>query len=141
MDSFVDKIKVIKNSNKGNQLGPVYNFEFGSDSMHLVAMQRAKGVKSVEGHFHKGATPTKNPEQLLVARGSIVMNFEDIRGNKKKIILEAGNQIKIPPYILHSYEVLEDASLIELRSEKFSPETADTYTESEFKKLQSKNHD
>jgi len=64
---------------------------------------------------------------------------DDVYGNRKEWILKPGFGLWMHPYILHSYEVLEENSgLIVIANTLFNPEnpaTHDTYSQEEFSEL------
>src|SRR3989344_4735726 len=51
-------------------------------------------------------------EIVFVKRGSVLWECEDLRGNKKAEILESGDAVYMPPYILHTYYVLENGTTL-----------------------------
>ena len=81
-------------------------------------------------------------ELVGVSRGRIAWVCEDLLGGKKVFKLEAktGTSLWMPPFILHTYTVLESGSelwvfantLFDLRDE----ESKDTYPERDFRTLQ-----
>lgn len=79
-------------------------------------------------------------ELVFATRGSFRWTSEDLYGNKKESILDSKNGVWVPPYILHTYEAIEDLSaLVVVANTLFIPdlpETHDTYSKSEFQKLQ-----
>ncbi len=79
-------------------------------------------------------------EFILALEGKIHFILEDLRKNKKEIIVTAENGVLLPPYVLHTYTALEENSgLLVLCNTDFEPEnpkTHDTFSEEEFQKLQ-----
>ncbi|MEN9852362.1 MAG: hypothetical protein RI996_305 [Candidatus Parcubacteria bacterium] len=84
--------------------------------------------------FHK-----ERQEIVSVGRGSVRWVFEDTQGAVREYIQTASESVHIPPFILHTYTVLEDdTQLLVLANTLFVPEdktTHDTYGLEEFKQL------
>jgi len=87
------------------------------------------------GEFHRG-----RQEMIIVITGLVSWEAEDLDGKKKNILLKPGMAILVPPYIMHSYFVLEDAILEAITNTGFDPEGGeqgkDTYSLKEFRTLQ-----
>lgn len=86
--------------------------------------------------FHK-----LRKELLFVLQGSIRMTLTDINQQTKSFVLTNNSTgVYIPPFIIHTYEVLEDnTSLIGFVNTLFIPEdkkTHDTYAENELREIQ-----
>jgi hypothetical protein len=84
--------------------------------------------------FHK-----ERQEIVSVGRGSVRWVFEDTYGGVKEYVQTTGQSVHIPPFILHTYTVLEDdTQLLVLANTLFVPEdrsTHDTYSLEDFKEL------
>ncbi|QQG46263.1 MAG: WxcM-like domain-containing protein [Candidatus Niyogibacteria bacterium] len=80
-------------------------------------------------------------EIVFCLNGQILWKCEDVHGSIREDTLNIGDGLWMPPYILHTYEVLQpDSGLIVLANTLFTPDdpqTHDTYSIEEFKKLQS----
>jgi len=87
------------------------------------------------GEFHR-----LRQEIVFALEGSVRWECEDLHGQKIDIILNSQNGVWIPPFILHSYQVLEEGSkLVAIANTLFDhndPQTHDTFSSSEFQKLQ-----
>lgn len=82
--------------------------------------------KSEGGKFHRIGT-----ELVFVLKGAIKMTCKDIEGSASTYILNQEKGILIPPYILHSYLVIEDSDLLVISntiSNPDDPKSNDTYT-------------
>lgn len=79
-------------------------------------------------------------EIVFCIRGSVQWLCEDVFGNKKVFILDAGKGIFMPPFILHIYAVTEEGSeLLVVANTLFvpnDPRTHDTYSTELFSELQ-----
>ena len=125
------EVKELAPANLMDKRGPVYNWTI-PDGRTVVLFFRKKG-SILGGHFHKGKDPSKNPERFFIATGKLKGKFLDPDGKEKEEILEIKSgecalELTIFPFVWHSFEVLEDTLLIELRINPFDPEKSDTYT-------------
>lgn len=79
-------------------------------------------------------------EILFVMQGSVHLECEDVYRNKKEFALESKKGIFIPPFILHSYDILkDDTNLLVFANTLYNsnvPQTQDTYSKEVFKTLQ-----
>jgi len=87
------------------------------------------------GEFHR-----IRKEMVFGLEGSVKWQCEDLFGNKTETIITPNVGIYLPPYILHTYEVIEDKSgLLVIANTLFDPDdsrTHDTYSQKEFIELQ-----
>ncbi len=136
MDYLIDDVKIENYKNKGDYKGPAYEVGLGDvyDVKFLVLMYREKGF-SIPGGFYKGTLKHHKLQEIILVSGKMKLEFEDLRGEKKEIILECAQKLKIPPFIYHKYEVLEDCIFIETKAHKFDPDDADRYNYDDFQKL------
>ena len=80
---------------------------------HVGIINTEKGV--IRGnHYHK---ISKQYTYLLSGKFEILLAKADSPAEVKKIILEAGGLITIPPLIIHRFEALEKSVFIEMDSE------------------------
>jgi dTDP-4-dehydrorhamnose 3,5-epimerase-like enzyme len=79
-------------------------------------------------------------ELAFVLDGSVRWTCEDVYGNVKECILDKTTAIWTPPYVLHTYEALEENSRILVIANTLfdpnDPRTHDSYSETEFRELQ-----
>ncbi len=79
-------------------------------------------------------------EYIQVLEGATSWEFEDLYGEKSTCILQGARSVYIPPFILHTYQVLEEGSGITvLANTLFNPEnpaTQDTYSKDIFSSYQ-----
>lgn len=78
-------------------------------------------------------------ELLFGLEGLIDVECEDVYRNKRNFRLDSQKGIYIPPFILHTYETIEDAGLLVIANTLFNPDdsrTHDTYPQEVFRKLQ-----
>lgn len=78
-------------------------------------------------------------EIVIVTQGSIKWICEDTQGSKTEYILDSTRGIWTPPFILHTYEALEDdTELLVIANTLFFPDeptTHDTFSPSDFYKI------
>ena len=79
-------------------------------------------------------------ELVFIIKGSVKWTCEDVLGNKLDFILESTTGIWVTPFILHTYEALQDDTQIQVIANTLffpdDPATHDTYSAKDFKKLQ-----
>jgi dTDP-4-dehydrorhamnose 3,5-epimerase-like enzyme len=79
-------------------------------------------------------------ELVFVTKGSIKWTCEDIYGQKLEFILNKDIGIWVPPFILHTYESLQDNSTLLVVANTLylpdEPTTHDTFSASDFTNLQ-----
>lgn len=72
--------------------------------------------------------------------GSVEWECEDVYGARRTYTITPSNGVRIPPFILHTYRVLEEGSgLLVFANTLFDPEdprTHDTFSRDEFRALQ-----
>lgn len=82
-------------------------------------------------------------EMVFGIGGRVRWECEDLLGNKREFILDPDSGVWMPPFILHTYETLEDGSgLFILANTLFfledGTEVSDTYPREDFLELQKK---
>jgi hypothetical protein len=81
-------------------------------------------------------------ELVFVIKGSVKWTCEDVSGHRSDVILDHTSGIWVPPFILHTYEALEDDTQIQVIASTLflpgDPTTHDTYSALDFTKLQKK---
>lgn len=98
----------------------------------MVVCRRKKGPISC--HVHKGedagGDPSKSPERLFVASGTVRFTFySPYTGKKEEVDVKAGTVVSIDPNIVHKTETISDdvAVILESRITPFDPKNPDTY--------------
>jgi len=88
------------------------------------------------GEFHR-----IREEMVFGVSGRVSWTCEDILGNTKTFVIDQEFGIWMPPFILHTYEVLENQSqFLVVANTLFNPDdpnTHDTYSREEFEALKS----
>jgi dTDP-4-dehydrorhamnose 3,5-epimerase-like enzyme len=87
----------------------------GRSGQNLVSFRRPGS--SSGRHYHKGLSPAKNPEVLILVSGSLRMNLRDTRsGEISTMEISGPAKIEIPPFIWHEVIALTEIYFIELNS-------------------------
>jgi len=109
-----------------DERGYTYEYFHERYGRHLLCFRKAGTVSG--RHYHKGISLTKNPEILILAQGTVILNWRrtnspDLQSEK----IEGPARIEIPAYIWHEIVTVTDSVFLELNS--LSEHTADTFTE------------
>jgi len=89
-----------------------------------------KGKKG-GGEFHK-----IRQEIVLCLHGLVKWELMDLNGRERMMVIDKNRGVYFPTYILHTYEVLEDATLLVIANTLYdseNPLTFDTFPGKEFK--------
>ena len=127
------QINKIPQANAADTRGPTWQWKFNNgDNRQVTICVRKAGSTST--HYHKGHDKSKNPERLFLVSGKIKMTFKakpepgkELQVVPDDVIIEAGSEIIIAPYVIHKTEVLEDCVILEYRVTHFHPLNPDTY--------------
>jgi dTDP-4-dehydrorhamnose 3,5-epimerase-like enzyme len=86
-------------------------------------------------HFHR-----IKQEVITITKGSAEFTLEDVYGNVRTITIDKRTPgLYIPPFVMHTYKVLEPATLIGVSNTLYNadvPATHDTYEDETFQLLQ-----
>lgn len=68
-------------------------------------------------HYHKGLSPYKNPEKIILVKGEITLNWFDVNTNKKgSEIIIGPSQVHIYPGIWHEIVAVTDFVVFEMNA-------------------------
>ena len=90
---------------------------FSTDrSGEFLLVYRNKG--SISGqHYHKGISANKNPEDMLLVQGSLLLQWKEIEGTENgEVEVIAPARVLIPAGIWHQTTAQTDIVFIELNS-------------------------
>lgn len=109
-----------------NEENSTWEFRSESPSKGRILAFRAKGTYS-GNHWHKGNSAAKNPEELLLISGSVLIEWSDVpeKDYHHQLQAEAPCIIKIFPMVKHRLKALEDICFLEANS--IEEHKADTY--------------
>ena len=99
---------------------------FSTDrSGEFLLVYRNKG--SISGqHYHKGNSANKNPEDMLLVQGSLLLQWKEIEGTENgEVEVIAPARVLIPAGIWHQTTAQTDIVFIELNS--LADGSEDTY--------------
>jgi dTDP-4-dehydrorhamnose 3,5-epimerase-like enzyme len=99
---------------------------FSTDrSGEFLLVYRNKG--SISGqHYHKGNSAYKNPEDMLLVQGSLLLQWKEIEGTESgEVEVVAPARVLIPAGIWHQVTAQTDIVFIELNS--LADGSEDTY--------------
>ena len=128
------------------ELGNVF-FDYDQEELQRLAIDiRGFRIYRISGlargriggnEFHRIRT-----EMAFCIKGLVLWTCQDLEGSKKELVLCPGVGILLPPFIMHTYKVLEDASELEVVANTiFVPDdkrTHDTYSADAFRELAGK---
>lgn len=112
-------IKVTKIEEKGrNEKGITFEIENLDRTGKYILAQRNKGSIS-GGHYHKGISPTKNPEIVFLLQGEVVLKYKSLESSDfSELKIEALSKIEIFPNTWHELHAISDILFLELNSLK-----------------------
>ena len=99
---------------------------FSTDrSGEFLLVYRNKGTVSGQ-HYHKGISANKNPEDMLLVQGSLLLQWKEIEGTENgEVEVIAPARVLIPAGIWHQTTAQTDIVFIQLNS--LADGSEDTY--------------
>ena len=95
--------------------GALHHFSTDRTGEFLLVYRKAGTISGQ--HYHKGKSPGKNPEEMLLVQGSITMNWKNLETNvSDTITIEAPSRVIIEANVWHEVKALTDIIFIELNS-------------------------
>lgn len=108
-----------------NEKGSTFSVNAVEKARGGLAIYRKKDVV-FGGHYHRGTSPGKKPETMLLLSGKMNMRCENIHTEEKgEWQVEAPCTIKIGPEIWHEVKALSQVIIVELNS--LEEHSTDTY--------------
>lgn len=126
MQEIMDGVRILmtKQANPNDTRGETWKWA-QHGALELAICRRKTGL--ISSHFHAGKDPSKNPERLFVAQGSVKFTFFNPKTDERKVLVaEAGTAISIGPGIIHRTYALEYSIILESRTTLFGPKDTDT---------------
>lgn len=104
--------------------GATYTFDAQDLTKGLLGFRKANSVSG--RHYHRGESPTKNPETFILISGDIVLNTINI-DTEEQDSCEISGPVKVNfhPFIWHEVIAKTDISFLELNS--IEEHASDTY--------------
>jgi quercetin dioxygenase-like cupin family protein len=98
-----------------DERGALHYFSTDRTGEFLLVYRKAGTISGQ--HYHKGKSPGKNPEEMLLVQGSITMNCKNLETNvSDTITIEAPSRVIIEANVWHEVKALTDIIFIELNS-------------------------
>ena len=98
-----------------DQRGALHYFSTNRTGEFLLVYRKAGTISGQ--HYHKGKSPGKNPEEMLLVQGSITMNWKNLDTEEQgTITIEAPSRVIIEANVWHEVKALTDIIFIELNS-------------------------
>ena len=107
-----------------DERGALHYFSTDRTGEFLLVYRNAGTISGQ--HYHKGKSPGKNPEEMLLVKGSITMSWKNIGTEEKgSLTIEAPSRVIIEANVWHEVKALTDIIFIELNS--LADGSEDTY--------------
>ena len=107
-----------------DERGALHYFSTDRTGEFLLVYRKAGTISGQ--HYHKGKSSGKNPEEMLLVQGSIIMHWKNLETNESDTItIEAPSRVIIEANVWHEVKALTDIIFIELNSLEEGSE--DTY--------------
>jgi dTDP-4-dehydrorhamnose 3,5-epimerase-like enzyme len=98
-----------------DERGALHYFSTNRTGEFLLVYRKAGTISGQ--HYHKGKSPGKNPEEILLVQGSITMNWKNLGTEEQgTITIEAPSRVIIEANVWHEVKALTDIIFIELNS-------------------------
>jgi dTDP-4-dehydrorhamnose 3,5-epimerase-like enzyme len=98
-----------------DERGALHYFSTDRTGEFLLVYRKAGTISGQ--HYHKGKSPGKNPEEMILVQGSIIMHWKNLETNESDTItIEAPSRVIIEANVWHEVKALTDIIFIELNS-------------------------
>jgi dTDP-4-dehydrorhamnose 3,5-epimerase-like enzyme len=98
-----------------DERGALHYFSTNRTGEFLLVYRKAGTISGQ--HYHKGKSPGKNPEEMLLVQGSITMSWKNLGTEEQgTITIEAPSRVIIEANVWHEVKALTDIIFIELNS-------------------------
>jgi len=107
-----------------DERGALHYFSTNRTGEFLLVYRKAGTISGQ--HYHKGKSPGKNPEEMLLVQGSIIMNWKNLGTEENgSLTIEAPSRVIIEANVWHEVKAVTDIIFIELNS--LADGSQDTY--------------
>ena len=107
-----------------DERGALHYFSTNRTGEFLLVYRNAGTISGQ--HYHKGKSPGKNPEEMLLVQGSIQMEWKNLLTEEKgNLTIEAPSRVIIEANVWHEVKALTDIIFLELNS--LAEGSEDTY--------------
>ncbi|MGI8950845.1 MAG: hypothetical protein ACR2FN_04580 [Chitinophagaceae bacterium] len=107
-----------------DERGTTHVFETNRTGQFIIAYRKAGSLSG--RHYHKGKSPNKNPEKIILMSGEATLNWKNMKGEEfgnEKIF--APSMVTIDVFIWH--EVVADTDIVVLELNALADGNGDTY--------------
>ncbi len=107
-----------------DERGALHYFSTNRTGEFLLVYRNAGTISGQ--HYHKGKSPGKNPEEMLLVQGSIEMEWKNLLTEEKgNLTIKAPSRVIIEANVWHEVKALTDIIFLELNS--LAEGSEDTY--------------
>ena len=107
-----------------DERGALHYFSTNRTGEFLLVYRNAGTISGQ--HYHKGKSPGKNPEEMLLVQGSIQMEWKNLLTEEKgNLTIEAPSRVIIEANVWHEVKAMTDIIFLELNS--LAEGSEDTY--------------
>ncbi|MEY4456950.1 MAG: hypothetical protein ACO22Y_03070 [Sediminibacterium sp.] len=100
-----------------DERGALHYFSTDRTGEFLLVYRNAGTISGQ--HYHNGIFKGKNPEEMLLVQGEIILNWKDIQTQEIGTMnIKAPSRVIIPAKIWHEVKAITDIVFIELNSLK-----------------------
>jgi dTDP-4-dehydrorhamnose 3,5-epimerase-like enzyme len=98
-----------------DERGALHYFSTNRTGEFLLVYRNAGTISGQ--HYHKGKSAGKNPEEMLLVKGSILMEWKNLLTEEKgSLTIEATSRVIIEANVWHEVKAKTDIIFIELNS-------------------------
>ena len=107
-----------------DERGSTHIFETDRTGEFIFSFRKAGSLSG--RHYHKGVSPNKNPEKIILVKGEGILNWYEVNGNKK------GSDKIIGPSLVHIYpgiwhELVADTDIVVFEMNALADGQGDTF--------------
>lgn len=98
-----------------DERGALHYFSTDRTGEFLLVYRKAGSISGQ--HYHSGFSKGKNPEEMLLVQGEIILNWKDLLSQEIGTLnIKAPSRVIIPAKIWHEVKAVTDIIFIELNS-------------------------
>jgi tellurite resistance-related uncharacterized protein len=107
-----------------DERGALHYFNTNRTGEFLLVYRKAGTISGQ--HYHKGKSPGKNPEEMLLVQGAIQMEWKNLLTEENgTLTIEAPSRVIIEANVWHQVKAMTDIIFLELNS--LAEGSEDTY--------------
>jgi hypothetical protein len=92
-----------------DERGSTHIFETDRTGEFIFSFRKSGSLSGK--HYHKGSSPNKNPEKIIVVKGEVTLNWHNVQGVEKGSVKIVGpTEVHIYPYAWH--ELVADTDIV-----------------------------